>query len=140
MKELTLPKILVAEIHSQANLKSSYQVAKVFIVPAQEGYPPKIGLEVKLIPISSDMKIDEEKFKPKSIFFVNSEIMALDRLIEALAKARWMFFLQNNAVEMDMIRDMINNYMASIRNEIEAGVKESGKNENRRRWKIFQRK
>jgi hypothetical protein len=54
---------------------------------------------------------------------VNSEIMALDRLIEALAKARWMFFLQNNAVEMDMIRDMINNYMASIRNEIEAGVK-----------------
>jgi hypothetical protein len=124
MKELTLPKILVAEIHSQANLKSSYQVAKVFIVPAQEGYPPKIGLEVKLIPISSDMKIDEEKFKPKSIFFVNSEIMALDRLIEALAKARWMFFLQNNAVEMEMIRDMINNYMASIRNEIEAGVKE----------------
>jgi hypothetical protein len=129
MKELTLPKILVAEIHSQANLKSSYQVAKVFIVPAQEGYPSKIGLEVKLIPISSNMKIDEEKFKPKSIFFVNSEIMALDRLIEALAKARWMFFLQNNAVEMDMIRDMINNYMASIRNEIEAGIRRAGKNE-----------
>jgi hypothetical protein len=126
MKEekLTLSKILIGEVKSQANLKSSFQQAKVLIVPAQENYSAKIGLEVKLIPISSEMKIDEEKFKPKSIFFIVDEIPKLDVLIQALVKGRWIFFLHNRSINTDDTGDMVEFYCRKIKESIMEGINE----------------
>jgi hypothetical protein len=124
MKEITLPKILIGEVKSQANLKSSYQVAKVMIVPKINDLPSKIGLEVKLIPISSDMKIDEERFKPKSIYFVKNEISNLDILIQLLIKARWIFYLSNFEIPPEHIEPMVHHFLMEIRDVIYKGIKE----------------
>ncbi|MEM1553156.1 MAG: hypothetical protein QXH03_10900 [Candidatus Bathyarchaeia archaeon] len=127
-RELTLPKILICELVSKGGLKSAFQKARVFIVPKQEDKKAKVGIEVQLIPIKSTeegMEVDEERFKPRSLFFNVDEIEQFDRLIEALAKARWMFFLDNKKVDdEEMIPFMVNSFMAKIRNEVESGIRE----------------
>jgi hypothetical protein len=125
-KEITLPKILVGEVKAQANLKSAYQIAKVLIVPKIDDLPAKIGLEIKLIPISQNekMKIDEERFKPKSIFFVKDEISKFDMLINLLIKGRWIFFFKNFKVEPENVQPMIDYYVAKLKENILKSIKE----------------
>ncbi|MEM1543734.1 MAG: hypothetical protein QW795_03530 [Candidatus Bathyarchaeia archaeon] len=123
-----MSKILICELVSRGGLNSAFQKARVFIVPKQEDKKPKVGIEVQLIPIKSTedgMEVDEEKFKPRSLFFNVDEIEQFDRLIEALAKARWLFFLENKKVDdVEMIPTMVNSFIAKIRNEVESGVRE----------------
>jgi hypothetical protein len=126
-KEITLTKILVGEVKAQANLKSAYQVAKVLIVPKIDELPAKIGLEIKLIPISQNdekMKIDEERFKPKSIFFVKDEISKFDMLINLLIKGRWIFYLKNFKVQPENIQTEIDYFCYKIRENILKSIKE----------------
>lgn len=123
MKELTLPKILVCELVSKGGLKSAFQKARVFIVPKQGDKKAKVGIEIQLIPIKGTeegKEIDEEKYKPRSLFFNVDEMEQFDRLIEALVKARWMFFLENkNIDDYEMIPVMVNSFMTKLRNEVD---------------------
>lgn len=128
-KKLTLPKILICELLCKGGLKSAFQKARVFIVPKEGDMKPKVGIEVQLIPIKSGengIEVNDEKYKPRSLFFNVDEIKQFDRLIEALAKARWIFFIKNIGVDdEEMIPDMVNHFMANIRNEVEDGIRKA---------------
>jgi hypothetical protein len=120
-----IKKILVEEIKAQANLKNSYQLARVFIIPEVDNLPPKVGLEVKLVPLSQQE--DEEKIKPKSIYFVKEEISKLDMLINSLIAARWTFFLKYFKIEPENVQLSVDYFVAKIKEKILNVVREYAK-------------
>jgi len=115
------------EIQANGGLSHAYQTARVIIKEGNEEVGSKLGIEIRLIPIS---KNDEEakKFKPRSFFINKNEIHKWDKLIFEMIKFRWYFIKKEKIFDLDFIEELKGYYMKRVRESIEEGLKNGGIN------------
>lgn len=110
------------EIQANGGLSYAYQTAKVIIKEGNGETGSKLGIEIRLIPISKNNG-EAKKFKPRSFFINKSEIHKWDKLIFEMIKFRWHFVKKEKIFDPDFIEELKGYYMKRVRESIEEGLK-----------------
>ena len=117
-------KVESREITAYGGLYSAYQIAKVIVKNRVGNEQPKLGIEIRMVPIK-DGEEQKDRFKPKSFFVKKGELRKFDDLLFEMIKFRWYFAkitgtLTTGELSLDQ---MVEYFVRKVRHAIMEGLR-----------------